>query len=476
MAKPSKLKKENGYWIACIGGKKRSFGNATKVSMIEARKLFGEALANGPELTVVKSKTRSGQPTVDQMIDDYLDWMQAEADFSTRHIANNRSIFKCFLTFKLPRTKREVQGMKAIDITANDLKEFLKAQKARLSDKSYWHYYTALSACWNWAAGRKGHAASHLPETHRPFNELATPAPPKKELLATDLLTDSELKLIMERSKEFGADELFTVMYQTGCRPGELENCLVRDFDEVGSQLVLYKHKNGKRQASVKPRRIGLPKKSFAIVQRRARERKAYPDAPLFVGPDLTGLVNTLRKPELSDEMIARVKEELALNTSAKEVAEFLGLKRQVVQRIKRGKPFPSEQKKADERKRERGYVRSNIPWTTDRLNAVLRGIRANDIRESMTAYCFRDLYISEMLRNGTPIFEVARLTGTSAKMIDEHYGHFFMDASLAKSEQLEDIRTARQEASSDTPVQPVARRRPRVAKARTSAADTLAV
>jgi integrase len=460
MAKPPALKKEKVgkafYWVAWIRGKKRSFGNASKVSFVDAHQAFSKALKTGPELVVVATKNKKF--TVGEMVDDYLAWLVKEG-MSQGHIDNNNSLFRQFLSYVLLRTGKTIAAMPAGEISAKDISAYLDYRKTIVEAGTIWHDYKVIAACWNWAAGRKGHPASHLLPTNRPFNELICPPKPKKELLADDLLTDEEYDLIMSRSAVYQADELFTIMYETGCRPGDLENCVVRDFDKSREQLVLYKHKNNKRQVSSKPRRVMLPDQSFAIVSRRAKEREAMPDAPLFVGPDLTGLVNQYRKPDLDDAMIARVKEELALNDSAKEVADFLGIKRQVVQRIKRGKPFPSELKKAEERKQKRGFVRNDIPWTTDRLNAVLRGVRGNEIRKHITAYCFRDLFISEMLAKGETIFEVAKMVGTSAKMIEEHYGHFYQDKMAAKGKELAASRAARKAVLIDTPAQPVRRR-----------------
>jgi integrase len=71
-------------------------------------------------------------------------------------------------------------------------------------------------------------------------------------------------------------------------------------------------------------------------------------------------------------------------------------------------------------------------PWTqtdvNERLRAVKRAAAAHHqpVRAHITPYSFRDLYISELLMLATPIFQVAKMAGTSLEEIDRTYGHFF--------------------------------------------------
>ena len=44
MARIARLKKENGYWVAWVRGKKRSFGNCRKVAPLDAQRAFIAAL------------------------------------------------------------------------------------------------------------------------------------------------------------------------------------------------------------------------------------------------------------------------------------------------------------------------------------------------------------------------------------------------------------------------------------------------
>ena len=54
-------------------------------------------------------------------------------------------------------------------------------------------------------------------------------------------------------------------------------------------------------------------------------------------------------------------------------------------------------------------------------------------IRDCITIYSFRHLWISEMLMAGVDVLLVAKMAGTSVAMIERVYGHFrnqsFQDA-----------------------------------------------
>jgi len=66
-------------------------------------------------------------------------------------------------------------------------------------------------------------------------------------------------------------------------------------------------------------------------------------------------------------------------------------------------------------------------PWISNRLQRKFRAYRNRlDIRDHLTTYSFRDLWISTALSAGTPIASVASAAGTSVEMIEQTYGHFY--------------------------------------------------
>jgi hypothetical protein len=65
-------------------------------------------------------------------------------------------------------------------------------------------------------------------------------------------------------------------------------------------------------------------------------------------------------------------------------------------------------------------------------------------VRGHITPYSFRDLYISELLMIGTPLFQVAKMAGTSTFEVEKTYGHFFNHDLAAAQEKLDAIRANR--------------------------------
>ena len=85
--------------------------------------------------------------------------------------------------------------------------------------------------------------------------------------------------------------------------------------------------------------------------------------------------------------------------------------------------------------------------WTPDRLGKKYHQMHtrlAADVREHITMYWLRHLWISEALRNGIPIATVAAAAGTSIKMIQQTYGHFYVADLVASADKVESARSAR--------------------------------
>jgi integrase len=65
------------------------------------------------------------------------------------------------------------------------------------------------------------------------------------------------------------------------------------------------------------------------------------------------------------------------------------------------------------------------LPKRFDRVKEVARLLKFGAVREQITLYDFRHLWISEMLMEGNDLPTVARMAGTSIRMIETVYGHF---------------------------------------------------
>jgi integrase len=65
-------------------------------------------------------------------------------------------------------------------------------------------------------------------------------------------------------------------------------------------------------------------------------------------------------------------------------------------------------------------------PWNRDLLDKRFRRVRElARVRDSITPYAFRHLWISEALMAGIDIATAAKMAGTSIRMVERVYGHF---------------------------------------------------
>ena len=72
-----------------------------------------------------------------------------------------------------------------------------------------------------------------------------------------------------------------------------------------------------------------------------------------------------------------------------------------------------------------RQWSGSLLPKRFNRVKAVAKDKKIGTVRDAITIYAFRHLWISEMLMEGNDITTVARMAGTSISMIERVYGHF---------------------------------------------------
>ncbi|MFT3792740.1 MAG: site-specific integrase [Rudaea sp.] len=64
-------------------------------------------------------------------------------------------------------------------------------------------------------------------------------------------------------------------------------------------------------------------------------------------------------------------------------------------------------------------------PWVKDAWKGPIKdAVRAAELPERTTAYTLRHSTITDLITGGLDLFTVAKVSGTSVKMIEEHYGH----------------------------------------------------
>ena len=85
------------------------------------------------------------------------------------------------------------------------------------------------------------------------------------------------------------------------------------------------------------------------------------------------------------------------------------------------------------------------VAWTKDALNdrfEIIRGLAG--VRDEITIYSYRHLWISEMLMEVGDIAAVARMAGTGVDQIEKTYGHFRTEHFATMQEKLEKARKRR--------------------------------
>jgi integrase len=91
-----------------------------------------------------------------------------------------------------------------------------------------------------------------------------------------------------------------------------------------------------------------------------------------------------------------------------------------------------------------RPWSGSLLPKRFERIKEAAKVLGIGTVRDEITIYNFRDLWISEMLMAGNDVSTVARMAGTSIAMIEHVYGHFRNDHLQEAQGRLDEARKKR--------------------------------
>jgi site-specific recombinase XerD len=214
------------------------------------------------ERAIVKVKSSEISANNKKLIMDFLD------ECSSNGLSIDRLLFYLNKLYKIAQFL-EKDLNKA---TKQDIKDLLR--KIELNPKySEWtksNYRVTLKKFYQWLEGYE----EGYPEKVR---WIKTGIKKNKNKL-TNLPTDDEIKKLIEAAQSVRDKALISVLYESGCRIGELLNLRLKDleFDDYGA-IILVKGKTG-------PRRIRLissvPRLSVWIEH---HPRKQDPESPLWV-------------------------------------------------------------------------------------------------------------------------------------------------------------------------------------------------
>jgi integrase len=78
-------------------------------------------------------------------------------------------------------------------------------------------------------------------------------------------------------------------------------------------------------------------------------------------------------------------------------------------------------------------FTRSNgKPWDKETWNGpITSAAEAAKLAPNVTAYTLRHSTITDLVASGLPLLTIAQISGTSAEMIEKHYGHLVRDAAV---------------------------------------------
>jgi integrase len=377
------------YWFTKAGGD-TYFGNVEYVSHADATRLFRQHI--GSLAAAAKDSKREGL-TAGRLMDLFLDWVQAHR--SDRSYSTRRTHCSRFGAFT-------VGGKKMADLPADKVRgSDLEAWLAHLAEKGHSaqtrrHAQTSIKHAWNWATKHPS-PTPYLPPTFRPFSSVERVYVAPKTLTENDLITDEEIQAL------FAAAEIdLDTLHRFGPKsPRPAEGNPYKDFADM---LRCY-YRTGARTDELAQCRVAdaLFRTSQVILGRHKRSR--------------TQRTPTIRHITLNPEALALFEQHSAGKAPDDNV-------------------FLNSDK--------RPFNRKTLAERFKRVKEVAARAGFGEIRDGITIYSFRDLWISEALMAGNDIATVARIAGTSIAMIERVYGHFRNQHLQDAQARVDDLRKQR--------------------------------
>ncbi len=396
MARLPKLRKKkigkSVYWFTKAGGD-TYFGKVNEVTFADARKLFNTHITS---LGDAESDRKGRDLTAGELMDVFLDWVQkhrSDRTYSTRKTNCNR-----FGKFRVKGAK--IGDLPACKVCASDLEAWLGRLDAKgRAPQTRRHSETSIKHCWNWATEHcpDGSNTPYLSPTFRPFASVERVFVPPKALVEDDLITDAEIQVLFAAA-ELDLDTLHRFAPKVPRTP---EQNPYRSFADM---LRCY-HATGARTNELAQCRVGDVLFGTKQVVLGKHKRSKTERAP------------SLRTITLNDEALAIFRKHCA----GKHKADYV---------------FANSDSKPCRRK--------SLAVRFNRVKEVAAEKDIGQVRDEITIYAFRHLWISESLMAGNDIATVARMAGTSIAMIEKVYGHFRNQHLHDAQARLDDLRQKR--------------------------------
>jgi integrase len=399
MARTAKLSKKrvgkHVYWYTESGGKPVYFGNFKEVSRKDAEQAFVNHRQTVLAKSNVSAESSQAEVSVADIVLEYLSWSQE--NHSAPNYSNKESSLKRWADHDtgvgLSGAGRKLGELAATKVTAAHLDDFISARRQDFAtagrgtgkDKETGEKPNKpigpnalagdmqhVKALFNWAADHE-----RVPKDFRPFNRVPRIKIPPRPKHESELITPDEYEALLTVAdydlKEVRENGRFRRRTPAECRKGK-DN----PYRGFGDMLRLY-HSLGARTgelATIRVRNVSFRKRQI-VLEHHKRER--------------TMTKTTARVLTLSDADLAILKPHCA----GKSTNDFV---------------FTQPQGK---------------PWNQDRLDKRFDKVRKiAGIRETITIYSFRHLWISEAIEADVPMATIAEMAGTSIMQIEKTYGH----------------------------------------------------
>jgi integrase len=407
MRQPKLRKKKVGkqtYWYTEANGG-AYFGKVGEVSYQDAKRHFGN------HINKKQAPAQDEVVTVGRLFSPFLGWVQENrSDAQYRRRRRDCSRFGRFVY-----QGRRLADIPAVEVTGAMLEAWrdnLKSgrqegvedendrDKRGLDPQSLLHAETSVRHAFNWGS-RHNSPSTLLPADFRPFSGIERTKVPPKALTEADLLTESEVEALLDAAR-FDVDQFRRWGIEKHIEKHGTKN--MRPAKDTFSDMLGLYYATGARTTELAQARVrDFSARSRQIILRehkRARTRREASPRHINLNDTALETLDRLCKDRDGDELIFK-------------------------------RPWGK-------------------PWTKKTLNIRLRSVRriavalGSRVRENVTVYDFRHLWISEAMMAGVDMLTVARMAGTSVRMIETVYGHFRTDHFAEAQRRLEEQRQAR--------------------------------
>ena len=405
MPRQAKLGKKNGHWFTKAGNPNGVyFGRVGEVTYLQAKEKFADYLKSLAPARAAAAAAVAVLTTA-ELVDLFLDWVEAHR--SDRTYDERKRHLQRFIDFR--RGDRLVGEIPAAETQAADLAAFLADAKERYELDAFTtdKHAVSVKAAFHWGTKHPS-PVPHLPPGFRPFASIEKYRRPPEPMLEDELPTPEEVELLLKWA--------------------DADLGLVRATEKVP----------GKRGRPVRARRpeeyrtgADNPYAGFEDMLRVYWHTGARTGE--LAACTVSDFVRSARQVVLGRHKRARTLKDAVARRITLNAKAFTILEKWC--RGKRGNdPIFTDAK--------------GRAWQRDRLDHRFAKVRERaGVRDAITIYSFRHLWISETLMAGVDVATAAKMAGTSIAMIERVYGHFTNQHFVEAQGRLDAIRRARAEA-----------------------------